>query len=152
MTVVSSPFYGWQNTKGLVSYVTHPKPCGSSMAQLGIQTIPVFQNPWSQWSTSVLGTELHLNGITDSGRYISTQSILFLLEPSISPPWFIRVTMRTFSSERLLGMLKLTAFELIVYNLAFPKRWQSSFKPSVKVFKLAFTVWFTSSKCKTAQD
>lgn len=67
-------------------------------------------------------------------------------------PGFIGVTMGAFSSERLLGMPKPTPLELIVYNLAFSKRWQSSFKPSVKVFKLAFTVWFTSSKCRTAQD
>lgn len=37
-------------------------------------------------------------------------------------PWFIGVTMGAFSFEGLLGMPKPTPFELIVYNLAFPKR------------------------------
>lgn len=122
--------------------------------------------PQSPWSHEALvfrgwgwGWELHFNGIADRGRCISAQ---FPLKPLTLlhffffwnllwlSPWFIGVTMGAFSFEKLLGMPKLTPFELIVYNLAFAKCWQSSFKPSVKVFKLAFTVWFTSSKCKMA--
>ena len=76
------------------------------------------------------GWELHFNGIADRGRCISAQfplklltllHIFFFWNLLWLSPWFIGVTMGTFSFEKLLGMPKLTPFELIVYNLAFAK-------------------------------